>query len=412
MSPDSSTWHVLHAFTVSSSVRFIGGQATALHPSGIRYTVCSTDGPELHHIAAAESVRTVAVPMLRRISPLADVVALLRLIRTIRREQPNAAHAHTPKAGLLLTVAAFLCRTPVRVYHVHGLPWSTARGLRRVLLLLSERVACALATHVLCVSASVKHALLQARLCDPQKAAILAGGSCNGVDAIDAFNRERLDPQAVRAIQARHRLPNDALLVGFVGRMVRDKGLVELTEAWQQVRKIVPQAYLLLVGPEEPEDPLPAKVRTQLQDDPRVLWHGAEWNVAPVFGALDLFVLPTYREGFPNVLLEAGAMRLPVVATRVDGCTDAVCDGETGTLIPARDVDALSAAMIRYLTNPELRRAHGDSARRRVEEGFSRQAVWQALHTFYRRVAPAGLVGEMAVEHAHSPPASPVHWAA
>jgi len=403
MNSARATWHVLHAFTVSLSVRFIRGQATWMRDSGVRYTVCSSDGPELHEIAASESVGTAAIPMLRRISPLADVVALARLVRLLWRERPDAVHAHTPKAGLLLTIAGAVCGVPVRVYHVHGVPWTTATGKRRFLLELSERVACALATHVLCVSGSVQQALVQAGFSTSHKSRVLAGGSSNGVDAIDAFNPDRLDRETRSAIRTQYQLPDDALVIGFVGRMVRDKGIVELAAAWQVVREAIPQARLLLVGPEESEDPLPEHTRAQLQHDPRVIWHGADWNIARVYAALDLFVLPTYREGFPNVLLEAGAMDLPVVATRVDGCTDAVIDGETGTLIPPHDAGALSEALIRYLTNVELRRAHGHAARARVTADFSRQAVWRALHRFYHEVAPRGRVGAPSADEAPLP---------
>ncbi len=384
----SRPWTVLHAFTVDLSVRFIRGQATALREKGIAFEVVSTDGPELPAITVREAVPTHAVTMLRQISPLQDLVALARLMRVVQRVRPNAVHAHTPKAGLLLTIAAMLLRVPVRIYHVHGVPWETATGVRRVLLTLAERIACACATHVVCVSHSVERTLIAHRLCTPGRTRVLAGGSSNGVDA-EHFNRERVPVLAAREFRDRHGVAHDAPLVGFIGRVVRDKGLGELAEAWTQVRARVPNARLVLVGPEEPFDPLPESVRSALRNDASVVWHGTDWDTAKIYRALDLLVLPTYREGFPNVLLEAAAMSLPVVASAVNGCTDAVAHDKTGVLVPVHDAPALADSIIAYLLQPERRRAHGPAARTMVEARFSRQTVWSALGDFYAELRSA-----------------------
>jgi glycosyltransferase involved in cell wall biosynthesis len=180
-------------------------------------------------------------------------------------------------------------------------------------------------------------------------------------------------------------------VAGYVGRLVTDKGIAELWQAWTVLRERHPDLHLLLVGPFEDTDPVPPAVRQGLETDPRVHLAGMDWNTPPLYAAMDLLVLPTYREGFPNVLLEGASMGLPVVATRVPGCVDAVRDGETGTLVPARDPAALAAALDAYVADPALRRARGRAGRARVAAEFRQEVVWEGIFAEYDRLlAPRG----------------------
>ncbi|HEX6039714.1 glycosyltransferase, partial [Longimicrobium sp.] len=325
---------LVHLTTIPMSLTFLRGQPGYLAGRGVEVTAVSSPDPELAEFGAREGVPVHGVRMLRRISPLHDLAALSRIVRVLRRVRPHIVHAHTPKGGLLGMIGAWAARVPVRVYHMRGLPLTTATGGKRRLLRATERVSCRLAHRVLCVSPSLRDVALAEGLCPPEKITVPAGGSGQGVDAAGRFDPARLPAGTRASVRADFGIPADATVVGFVGRVVRDKGVAELAEAWAALRAEFPGARLLLVGPFEPQDPLPAETEGALRGDPSVVLAGEDWDTPRLYAAMDVVVLPSYREGFPNVPLEAAAMELPVVSTRVPGCVDAVADGETGTLVP------------------------------------------------------------------------------
>lgn len=343
----------------------------------------SSPGPELEVFGEQQKVPVSAVSMPRRITPFVDLQAVAALIREMRRIRPLIVHAHTPKGGLLGMIAATAYRAPVRIYHMRGLPLMGAAGWKRKLLVTTEKLACRLAHRVLCVSHSVRKEAVDAGLCPPDKIHVLLGGSGNGVDADDRFNPERPHLEPRDEVRARLGIPLDALVIGFVGRLVRDKGIVELAAAWKELREQYPSLHLLLVGPFEEQDPVPRETERLLRDDDRVHLVGADWNTPPLYGAMDVVTLPTYREGFPNVPLEASAMCLPIVATRVSGCVDAVLDERAGILVPPKDAAALQRALIRYLSDEDLRKRHGSAGRERVLREFRQAEIWEAIHGTY-----------------------------
>jgi glycosyltransferase involved in cell wall biosynthesis len=280
--------------------------------------------------------------------------------------------------------AAWLAGVPVRVYHLHGLRFLTLRGPRRLLLIAAERLAARLATQVVCVSHSCAALASACALAPDEKLKVLLSGSINGVDA------ERFRPASAaqrRAARAALGIPAEARVIGFVGRLVRDKGIVELAQAWQALRAQMPDLRLVLVGPFEPQDPVPAAVASQLRDDPRVTLAGVDWDTPPYYRAFDVVALPTYREGFNVVSLETAAMGLPIVSTHAPG-TDGILDGVTGTLVAARDSRALAAALRDYLVDPALRARHGAAARARVVRDFRQESLWRALRDEYLRLLP------------------------
>lgn len=374
---------ILHVATVPMSLVFLRGQVGYMKERGFDVYALSSPGPELEAFGVREKIRVRAVEMPRRITPGRDLIAVASILRELSRVRPTIVHAHTPKGGLLGMIAATCAGVPVRIYHMRGLPMMTATGTRRWLLFATEWVACRFAHRVLCVSHSVREVAVAEGLCQPEKIRVLLGGSGNGVDAGERFCPDRLDKRARELTRQRFAIPESAVVVGFVGRLVRDKGIVELTEAWQRVREECPNAHLLLVGPFEPRDPVPGEIEARLREDPRIHLVGENWDTPPLYAAMDVVVLPTHREGFPNVPLEAAAMRLPVVATRIPGCVDAVVDGRTGTIVPPRDAAALVDALRAYVEDEALRRRHGENGRSRVLRDFRQETLWEALRAEY-----------------------------
>jgi glycosyltransferase involved in cell wall biosynthesis len=373
---------VVHVMTDPGSLTFLSGQASFIRDAGFAVHAVASPGEYLSYFRDKEGATVHAVPMSRSISPVRDVVALWRLCRVLRGIRPDIVHAHTPKGGLLGMLAAWICGAPIRIYNLRGRRDEAASGPIRHLLRLCERTTCSLAHRVIPVSHSLRRGLIEDMICRPDKIKVLVGGSGNGVDATERF--KPLAESVRLATRARYQIPSEALVIGFVGRLTGDKGIAELTRAWKRLREEEPRLHLLLAGDVDPASPAPREIIAALEADPRVHRAGWDWNTPPLYAAMDVVALPTYREGFPNVALEAAAMALPIVATSVTGCVDAVQDGVTGLLVPARDAEALGDALLRYLSNRMLRTAHGAAARRRVLAEFRREAIWGAIAGEYR----------------------------
>jgi len=377
---------LVHIMTVPQSLFFLTGQVRYMKDHGFEVEAVASSGPDLARFGRQEGISTSSVQMPRRISPLGDLLALFRLVRILRRIRPVIVHGHTPKGGLLGMIAAFLAGVPVRIYSLHGLPLETARGLKRVVLRWTEKISCLLATRILPVGASLRRSGIAEGLASAAKMKVLGKGSINGVDALGRFNPI---PEALSESTTLRRtlgIPHDARVIGFVGRIVLDKGLEDLVKAWKSLREEYPDLHLLVVGAFEPQDPISKPSEELLRSDPRVHLTGNVLSMRPMYGVMQIVVLPTYREGFPTVPLEAAAMGLPVIATRVTGCVDAIVDGVTGTLVAARDPVQLRDALRTYLDDRELSLEQGRAGRARVLRDFRQEVVWESFHREYRRL--------------------------
>jgi glycosyltransferase involved in cell wall biosynthesis len=389
MHDDPSSPLIVHITNAPMGLLFLTGQAGFFRTHGFELKAVSAPGRGLIEFGKCEGIAVHGVEMSRRIAPLQDLVSVYYLWRLLRWLRPTIVHAHTPKGGILGMTAAWLAGAPVRIYHLHSLPRVAAGGAYKVLLRWSGRITGRLAHRVICVSHSIRRAALDERLFPAEKARVLARGTINGVDSTVRFNPAVVGREAGLGVRAALGIPAQARVLGFVGRVVVDKGVVELAEAWRDLRERYSDMHLLVLGPLQPEDPIPAEVQDGLAGDPRVHLVGWMDDTPPYYAAMDLLALPSYREGFPYALLEAASMQLPVVATTVPGCVDAVVDGVTGALVRPFDARALAGAVAAYMDDPGLRQEHGRAGRERVDREFGQQAVWEALLAEYRELLDA-----------------------
>lgn len=372
---------IAYVVTASVSVGFLRGHLSHLRRRGFDVFVIASPGDHLDRVQE-EGATPIELTMEREISPWKDCVALVRMIRVCQRLRPDVLLAATPKAGLIGMLAAWSTRVPARVFFQLGLRLETARGLKRWLLYGAERVTAACAHRVVCVSDSLRKLYLKLGLCRPSKAVVLASGSANGVDADHFRATPQLEEQAA-AIRSKFGIPAEAPVVGFVGRMTRDKGVPELLAAFKKVLAEAPEARLLMVGDFESGDPVPEDCVRELRAHRQIAITGFVEDPAPYFAAMDVFAFPSFREGCGIVVLEASAAGLPIAAFRATGVVDGVVDGVTGTLTPSGDAEALAAVIVRYLKDPELRSKHGQSGHERVQRDYRPDMVREAHYQEY-----------------------------
>ena len=369
------------ALTDPRSALLVRGQIAFLRGRGFDVHLVTGPGEPAGSLAAAEGATHHVVDIARDIALTRDRHAVVTLTRLLRRLAPALVDGSTPKAGLLTMLAATAARVPVRVHTLRGLRVETARGLRRGVLWAGHRVTCGLAHRVICVGPSLRARAIELGVVAADKAIVLGSGSGNGVD-LTRYEPSR-HAAAGAALRASLGIAADAAVVAFVGRLTTDKGVGDLAAAWPTVRARG-GAHLLVVGPDDDTDPIRPAVRAALARDRSVHLLGDRAEVGPIYAAADLLVLPSHREGLANVLLEAGAMARPAVATAIPGCVDVITDGVTGTLIARRDVDALAGAIARYLDDPALRARHGAAARERIARDFRMTDVWSRVADAYQ----------------------------
>ncbi|MHC5111516.1 MAG: glycosyltransferase family 4 protein [Planctomycetota bacterium] len=319
-------------------------------------------------------VNLLTAPLTRAITPFRDMSAIWALYRIFRTGNFDIVEVSTPKAALVGSLAARLAGVPRILHLLRGLTYEEQSGLQRMLIKASQTIPCRIATEVISISKSMMNQAIDDGVCHPDRIRVLGLGSSNGVD-LDNFRRRT--PSERAALRNSLNIPDQAIVVGFVGRMTGDKGITELARAFEQVAESRPDLHMLLVGEYEARDRPSPSVMEFLENHDRVRHVGWQQDTVPYFDIMSFLVLPTYREGFGTVLLEAAAMNLAVITTEIVGCRDAVEPDQTALTVPARDVDALAQAIDRLAHDEELRTQLGTNGRLRVERHFAQEKVWQ-----------------------------------
>jgi len=368
---------------VPLSLRYLlRGQFKHFTSQGVEVVAVSSDGPEIPAFLEEEGVPHHIIPLSRKITPVQDLKCVWQLYRLLKREKPDVVHSHTPKAGLIAMISAFLAGIPVRMHTVAGLPLMETTGSKRRLLVFVEKLTYRLATHVYPNSFALRDYISNNFYSNSGKLKVIANGSSNGID-IDHFSHtEDLASQA-KEIRLNAGIGQDEKVAIFVGRITGDKGINELIKAKNRVEGL----KLFLIGPMEPElDPLEASTQEQIENDSDIFWFGFQADVRPYLMAADFLVFPSYREGFPNVPLQAGALGLPCIVTDINGCNEIIIHEKNGLIIPPKDEEALAAAISVMLNSEELFSSMKEEARPMVVNRYDRRVVWKALEQEYENL--------------------------
>ena len=357
-------------------------------------TAISGAGMDLDEVREREGVKTHVVEIERQISPIKDLISLWKLYLFFKKEKPEMIHSITPKAGLLSMIAGKFARVPVRMHTFTGLVFPYKKGLFQKILILTDKILCAAATHIYPEGEGVKNDLQKFNITSkPLK--VIGNGNVNGINT-SYFSAENFAEKDKELLKSQLGIAAEDFVFIFVGRLVGDKGINELVEAFCQLTSLPSEGRgasaaktpkLLLVGPLETElDPLLPETLKRISQHPGIISVGFQKDVRPYFAISDCLAFPSYREGFPNVVMQAGAMDLPSVVTDINGCNEIIIEGENGTIIPVKNTAALYKAMEKMLRDEKGFLKMKENARRMITSRYEQSVVWSALLEEYQKI--------------------------
>lgn len=356
---------VLHIVSVSFSLKyFIGNQFIYFSEKGYDFTVSCSPCEDLFEYAEKMNFKTFPVNISRSINPLQDILSIYKLYRFIKKEKFDVVISHSPKGGLIGMLASYFAKTPKRIFFRHGLVFETLTGVKKQLMILVEKLIGFCSHKVVNVSSSIENLAVELKLNDVSKNIILGKGTCNGVNNNLFYPRSRTEFK-------------DKTVVGFVGRMTKDKGITELINSLDYLNDYE-DFLLLLIGPFDERDVLDDNIITKIKTHPKIKYLGEVKNTAHYYNQMDIFILPSYREGFPTVNLEAAASSLPIITTRSTGCIDSIIENETG-IFTEIDSESIAKAIIFYIDNNEERINYGLSGLKFVTENFSESIIYKEI---------------------------------
>jgi len=360
------------------------GQMRFMAAQGFDVLMISADGKELPEVIEMEQCRHQIVPMTRKITPFADLQCLFQLIKIFRKEKPDIVHTHTPKAGLLGMLAARFCGVQVRIHTVAGLPLMVEKGFKYRVLKLIEKLTYAAANQVWPNSNSLMQFISKQKLCKESKLSIISKGSTNGID-VNRFSKENLDKNQISAISQQIGYTEEHIYLLCIGRLVKDKGIVELVNVFKQLHQSDQNLRLILVGSFEALlDPLPQNILNEISVNPSIIHINWSNQVEYFMYLADLFVFPSHREGFPNVLLQAGAMGLPVICSHITGNIDLVTNNETGLIFESANEQQLLKLLQYALLHPQHMQVMAKNLQLQVRQNYRQEYIWENMLQAYK----------------------------
>ena len=342
----------------------------------------SSDASYLKRVGEKENIEVQHIEMTRQITPMQDLKSVYQLYNFFKKEKPHIVHTHTPKAGTVGMLAAKLAGVPHRFHTIAGLPLMEAVGGKRKVLNLVEKITYACATKIYPNSFGLKEIILKEQFCKPDKLKVIGNGSSNGIDT-SYFDSSHFSEMQNNTLKQELNISNNDFVFVFVGRLVGDKGINELVKAFKDLNKS--NVKLLLVGPYEHElDALQDVTIQHIEQNPNIIAVGFQQDVRPYFAIADALVFPSYREGFPNVVMQAGAMGLPSIVTDINGCNEIIIENENGLIIPVKSTAAIQEAMYKMIEDQELYNYLKGNSRKRIVENYEQKVVWNAILQEYK----------------------------
>ncbi len=351
------------------------------------FDVVAISGQDEHliEVEKREKVKTIAVTFERKIAPFNDLVSLFKLYRVFKKEKPFIVHSITPKAGLLSMIAGYFAKVPIRIHTFTGLVFPTRTGLMQQLLIVMDKVLCLFATHIYPEGNGVKNDLMDYKI-TKKALKIIANGNINGIDC-DYFNTNHFSETTKQSLKAALKVdPNDFVFI-FVGRLVKDKGINELITAFVRFSETNKQVKLLLVGPfEQHLNPINDSTLQKIKENSTIISVGYQNDVRPYYAISDCLVFPSYREGFPNVVLQAGAMNLPCIVTNINGSNEIITNNENGLIIEIKNENAIFEALNVMIIEKQLYEKLKNNARKKIVTNFEQKIVWEAVLDEYKKI--------------------------
>lgn len=363
---------------LSSAKNFIGNQFQFLGNHGFEmHLICSPDN-DLENFASKQSIHAYPVPLNRQLSPKQDFKSLREIIKYIKKNKIDIVIGHQAKGRLLATIASFFTRIPFTIIYAHGIIFETSTGLKRKLLIWENKLESRLSDKVVCVSDFVKEKRLEFRIDNPSKQVKLGAGTCGGIDTINSFNPDLISRSKLSDLKTKLNIKEGDFIIGFVGRLVRDKGVIELIEAFNLLKNNYPDKSLklMIVGSPEKRDGLPQETLEFLQTSQDIIYTGAvdHSKMNYHYACMDCLILPSHRDGFGMCNLEAQAMGVPVITSKITGCRESIKDRETGLYADLTPEDI--AKKISILFDAETRSTMGNKAKDWVQSNFDHTKIW------------------------------------
>jgi len=351
--------------------------------NGFEVTMMSADGSEINELISTEGCPHIIIPLTRKITPLKDLKALWSLYKHLKKIKPDIIHSHTPKAGIIAMISSWLARVPIRIHTVAGLPLQTTSGLKRQILILVEKLTYFFATNVWPNSQSLIQFITEEKFCSKNKISIVGQGSSNGID-INEFNETSLDVNKLKEIKQKINFDEKNFYLLFVGRVVKDKGIIELVETFKRLQQQFDGIRLIIVGKLEQDlDPLPIDTLKEIRNNKSIFEVGFSYYVKYYMNLSDLFVFPSHREGFPNVPMQAGLMNCPVIASRITGNIDIIDHKINGLLFEKGNVDELEKCILELKSNTEKANKFRQALSQKITNDFSRKSVQKTILNKY-----------------------------